>query len=107
MSPQRCRRRNSQPMARAGDRMIYSSAVGVAALPTCAMKASLRERCDALMASSAEHDPAAADHRDVIGDLLHLLQQVGREQHGSPFTGDGANDGAEDVAADDRIEAGR
>ena len=32
--------------------MIYGSAAGVAALPTCAMKASVRERCDALMASS-------------------------------------------------------
>ena len=47
------------------------------------------------------------DHRDVIGDLLHFLQQVRRKEHRAAFTGDGANDRAQNVAANDGIEAGR
>ena len=47
------------------------------------------------------------DHRDVIGDLLHLVQQVRRKEHRAAFIGDGANHGAENVAANDGIEAGR
>ena len=56
---------------------------------------------------SAQHDPAAVDHRHVIGDLFHFVQQVRREQHRSSFVGDGADDGAENVAPDDGIEPGR
>src|SRR4051812_26752912 len=52
-------------------------------------------------------DAALLDHRDVIRHLLHLVEQVRREQHGAPFVGDGAQDGAEDVAADDGVEPGR
>ena len=47
------------------------------------------------------------NHRDVIGDLLDFVEQVRREEHRAAFIGDGADDGAEDVAADDGIEAGR
>jgi hypothetical protein len=54
----------------------------------------------------AQGNPVLADHRDVIGDLLHLVQQVRGEEHRAAFVGDGADDGAEDVAADDKIEAG-
>ena len=43
----------------------------------------------------------------MIGDLLHFVEQVRREQHGAAFVGDGPDDGAEDVAAHDGIEAGR
>ena len=30
------------------------------------------------------HDPAAADHGDLVGDLAHLAQLVGDEQQGLP-----------------------
>ena len=55
----------------------------------------------------AQRDPAVADHRDVVGDPLHLLQQVRREEHRAAFMGDGAHDGFQDVAAHHGIEAGR
>ena len=55
----------------------------------------------------AEQDAARLDHRHLVGDALHFGQQVRREQHGAAFVGDRADDRAEDVAADDRIEAGR
>ena len=43
----------------------------------------------------AQRDGALMDHRDVIGDLLHFLQQVRRKEHRAAFIGDGAKDGAE------------
>ncbi len=46
-------------------------------------------------------------HRDVVGDLFYLVQEVGRKEHRAPFVGDGAHDGREDVTANDGIEAGR
>ncbi len=54
----------------------------------------------------AQHDLPPVDHRHVIGDLLHLFQQVRRKQDSAAFMGDGADDGAEYVAANDGIEAG-
>src|SRR5437660_1672973 len=55
----------------------------------------------------AQNDFAVVDHGDVIRNLLHFLQQVRREEHRAAFMGDGANDGAEDVAANDGVETGR
>ena len=42
----------------------------------------LGERC-------TQDDPALADHRDVIRDLFHFIQQVRREDDRSTFVGDG------------------
>ena len=55
----------------------------------------------------AQRDRALMDHCDVISDLLHFLQPVRRKEHRATFIGDGAKDGAENVAANDGIEAGR
>src|SRR5207244_13657507 len=55
----------------------------------------------------AQHDPSLVDHRDVIGDLLHLLQQVRRKQNSATFMCDGADDRAEYIPANDWIETGR
>ena len=78
---------------------------GEAAVPESARDAAMRLLHG--VKRRAQGDPALADHRDVIGDLLHLVQQVRRKEHRAAFVGDGADDGAEDVAADDGIEAGR
>src|SRR5207245_6193356 len=60
-----------------------------------------------LVQRRAQNDSALTDHRDVISDLLHFFQQVRREKHCAAFIGNGANDGTEDVAANDGIESGR
>ena len=54
-----------------------------------------------------ERDLPLTDHRHVIRDLLDFLEQMRREEHRASFIRDRANDRSEDVAADDRIEAGR
>ena len=56
---------------------------------------------------AAEDDPPAIDQRDAVGHALDLVEQVRREEDRSPFLGDRADDRAEDVAADDRVEAAR
>ena len=53
----------------------------------------------------AEDDPPLVDHGHMIGHAFHFVQQMGREQDGSPLVGNGADDRLEDVAADNRIEA--
>ena len=42
----------------------------------------------------------------MVRDLLHLVQEVRGEEHGAALVRDGADDGVEDVAADDGVEAG-
>ena len=54
----------------------------------------------------AQSDLALADHRDVVGDPFHFLQQVRRKEHRATFVGDGANDGPEYVAPNHGVETG-
>ena len=71
-------------MAAAGERMIYTSARRCRGPPDMGDEISSSEgtrppaRCDSLIAASGPLRTIVpvADHRDVIGDLLHFVQQV-------------------------------
>ena len=54
----------------------------------------------------AQDDLARVNHGDVIGDALDFVKQVGREDNRAAFVGDSANDGAENILANDGIETG-
>src|SRR5262249_52804844 len=54
----------------------------------------------------AEDDPPRLDHGNAVRDALDLPEQVGGEEHGAALLGNRADDRAQDVTADDRVEAG-
>ena len=51
-------------------------------------------------------DAAAVDEGDLIGDLLHVLRVVRREQDAAAFVGHHAGQFAQNLVARDRVEAG-
>jgi len=55
----------------------------------------------------AQEDASLGDHDHVVGHLLHLVEEVRREELRAALVGDGAQHRGEDVAPHDRIEAGR
>src|SRR5207302_2887544 len=50
-------------------------------------------------------DPALADDRDAVAELLYLREEMARQQHGDPLAGQAANEVAH-VAHAGRVEAG-
>ena len=60
-----------------------------------------------LVERAAEDDPAAVDHRHVVGHPLDLVEQVRREEDRPPLLGDRPDDRRQDLAADDRVEPRR
>src|SRR5688572_16085630 len=60
-----------------------------------------------LVERAAQRHAAVVDQRHVIRHPLHLFEQVRREDHGASVVSHGADDGIEDVAAHNDVEAGR
>ena len=59
-----------------------------------------------LVEGSGEDDFSVDDHGELVGDAFDFFEEVGGEEDGAAFVGHGADDGGEDVAADDGVEAG-
>src|SRR5262245_35655303 len=54
---------------------------------------------------ACEQDVAAFEHGHAIGNAFDLVEQVRGEEHCAAFFGDGSDDGAQNVAADDGVES--
>src|SRR5262245_3231106 len=52
----------------------------------------------------SEDQPSAMDDCYLVGDALDLVKQVRRKQDGPAFIGNCADNGAENIPANDRVE---
>src|SRR5687768_8995448 len=58
-----------------------------------------------LIELAGEENAAPLEHRHTVGNPFDFVQQVRGEEDRAAFVGNGANDRAEDVAADDGVQA--
>src|SRR5262249_52601156 len=75
-NPMRWCRKSSQPIAAVAPRTL-----GL-------LDEELAQRAIELRERRAHDDATVADHRHVVGDFLHFVEKVRREEHGAPLVGD-------------------